>query len=434
MAMTPARENGFVPSLGAFVTLVGVLLAPVGALEGQSLLGSQASLDRQDAQAGAHDYTLLRTSTQLRRFVEEGYLIPIVGESDFELVEVSFPFARPEVKLFVERLASQYRTACGEKLVVTSLTRPLSLQPANASDRSVHPAGMAVDLRRSSRGRCRAWLEPVLLSLEAHGVVEATRERNPPHYHVAVFPRPYARYVQARTGSSEVLADRGPSGPATRPNEGTAEVTHQVTRGETLSEIAVRYGTSVARLRTENGMSGDLVRAGQRLRLPVAGSTPVPVAPAVGKVALGNASAGGPSASADLSSTLPSPRLIAAGAVANSRVATASEGERSGVEEARHRVRPGESLWTISAQYGVTEDLLRAANGIRGSRIVAGQTLVIPLAAVGSGVLRYTVRSGDSLSVIASRLGTTVDEIREQNGMNATRIYAGQTLDVPLNR
>ena len=38
-------------------------------------------------------------------------------------------YARPEVVLFLERLGKQYREACGEPLVVTSLTRPKSSQP-----------------------------------------------------------------------------------------------------------------------------------------------------------------------------------------------------------------------------------------------------------------------------------------------------------------
>ena len=42
-----------------------------------------------------------------------------------DAIDVSFPFARPEVELFVQRLSGQYRRACGEQLVVTSLTRPI---------------------------------------------------------------------------------------------------------------------------------------------------------------------------------------------------------------------------------------------------------------------------------------------------------------------
>ncbi len=79
-----------------------------------------------------------------------GYLVQVRANRDFDLHGVSYPFARPETRTFTLRLANQYRLACGEKLVVTSLTRPLSRQPRNASSRSVHPTGMALDVRRSN--------------------------------------------------------------------------------------------------------------------------------------------------------------------------------------------------------------------------------------------------------------------------------------------
>lgn len=151
----------------------------------------------QNAVAREHDYSFLRTSSQVNRFVDLGLLVELPGNSNYELVRVSFPYARPAVKTFVERLASQYRADCGEKLVVTSLTRPEARQPRNSSDLSVHPAGMAVDLRVSQRTACRKWLESTLLSLEKRNVVDVTRERHPPHYHVAVFPHPYENYVAA---------------------------------------------------------------------------------------------------------------------------------------------------------------------------------------------------------------------------------------------
>ena len=127
----------------------------------------------------SHGFTYLSTPGQVLNFVDGGYLVRVVPNQDLELHQVSFPYVRPEIRVFVERLASQYRSACGEKLVVTSLTRPLSAQPRNASDRSVHPTGMAVDLRRSNRTACRTWLESTLVSLEGTGVLEATREPPP---------------------------------------------------------------------------------------------------------------------------------------------------------------------------------------------------------------------------------------------------------------
>ena len=173
-----SRIRGCGPARKVLVPVVGlaVLFAAHG-VAAQSLRGSAASLDRQNRQARLHDFTYLQGPGQLRRFVSAGLLVPVEGNADYLLKDVSFQVARPEVRVFVERLAAQYRLACGERLVVTSLTRPVSNQPGNASDRSVHPTGMALDLRRPTTGRCGTWLQSTLLSLERARVLEATREQ-----------------------------------------------------------------------------------------------------------------------------------------------------------------------------------------------------------------------------------------------------------------
>jgi hypothetical protein len=172
------------------IGLVFTVAAP--ALQAQSLLGSPESMQKQNDVAHAHDYAYLRTPDEVQQALEGGDLIPIRGNEDFELAfeEVSFPVARPQVKTFLEQLSRIYHGTCGEPLVVTSLTRPITRQPWNASPISVHPTGMAVDLRRSDHRACRTWLEKTLLSLEAEGMVQATLEHYPPHYHIAVFPDP----------------------------------------------------------------------------------------------------------------------------------------------------------------------------------------------------------------------------------------------------
>ena len=236
---------------------VALLLFPTSVLC-QSLGGSTASLDRQTRAARAHDFTYLESPGQVERFVRAGYLVPVRSNGDFQLHSVSYPSSRPETRTFILRLSSQYRRACGEKLVVTSLTRPLSRQPRNASDRSVHPTGMALDVRRSNSPACRSWLESVLLSLEGSGVLEATRERQPPHYHIAVYPDPYARYVAA-------LASR--QSDASTASGGVLD--YQVRRGDSLWDIAQAHGITVDRLKAENNLQGSRIYAGQRLRVPV---------------------------------------------------------------------------------------------------------------------------------------------------------------------
>lgn len=241
VALVAAAPLAFTPTAGA----------------GQSLRGSSTSLDRQNVQARRHDFTYIDTASRVRYFAEQGWLVRVRPDRNFTLHAVSFPYARPELALFVQRLAAQYRAACGEQLVVTSLTRPTTRQPRNASSRSVHPTGMAVDLRYSRNRNCRAWLERVLLSLERGGVLEATRERYPPHYHVAVFPRPYSSYV-------ERLASQAPQ----RAQQVATRVT--VRNGDSLWTIARRHGTTVESLKSANNLRGSRIYAGQVLQVPQA--------------------------------------------------------------------------------------------------------------------------------------------------------------------
>jgi LysM repeat protein len=48
--------------------------------------------------------------------------------------------------------------------------------------------------------------------------------------------------------------------------------------------------------------------------------------------------------------------------------------------------------------------------------------------------VRYQVRSGDNLTTIAARYGTTIDAIKRANGLGSSVIYAGQVLVIPVRR
>jgi hypothetical protein len=247
-------ESRVLPAAAGGLMIAALLAPAVGA---QSLQGSRASVDLQYRMAEAHDYTLIDTPARVRYFADRGWLVPVRSGRDFLVKsDVSFPFARPEVKLFIERLGAQYRTACGEQLVVTSLTRPATLQPRNASDRSVHPTGMALDVRYSWDRNCRRWLEGVLMSLERQGVLEATLERRPRHYHVALFPKQYAQYLEARSVQQDAAEDVR---------------SYRVQRGDSLWKIARSVGVTVDELRAANGIDGSRIFVGQVLDVPTGG-------------------------------------------------------------------------------------------------------------------------------------------------------------------
>lgn len=224
------------------------------AIQAQSLRGSRTSMQRQHQIAVDDGFTFLQASQVITSFVENGQLETVYASRHMELHDVSNPYARPAVKLLLDRLSPQYYAACGEKLTVTSLVRPLNRQPSNAASNSVHPTGMAVDLRLAPWGKCRSWLEKTLLSLEGAGLLDVTRERNPPHYHVAVFTAPYVNYVASITNSSRE---------------------YLVRPGDSLWKISQSMGTSVAQLRSVNNLSGNLINIGQRLQIPAVSSNAV---------------------------------------------------------------------------------------------------------------------------------------------------------------
>jgi hypothetical protein len=229
--------------------LAAILLAAPVSLVAQSLRGSPSSVKRMYREARAEDFSFFETAASVRRAASAGILVRLDDNRDVTLHNIGYPYVRPATLTFVRRLGEQYREACGEPLVVTSAVRPATRQPPNSTTRSVHPTGMAIDLRLPRDRQCRSWLRQALLGLEKKGLIEATEERSPAHFHVAVFPTPYARYVASRV-SSDAIA------------------TYVVRPGDTLSEIAREHDVTLRALVRANGLDDETIVPGQELRIP----------------------------------------------------------------------------------------------------------------------------------------------------------------------
>lgn len=252
------------------VCALALCFAVPGGAAAQSLKGSPASIDRMYHQARAQELAFHETSSGVRRAYDAGTLVRLSASEHYQLKDVSQPYVLPATRTFVQRLAAQYHEQCGEKLVITSGTRPQSMRLANSTSKTVHPTGMAVDLRKPTRARCLSWLRSALSSLEGQGVLEATEERNPPHFHVAVFPEQYTRYV-GNSGGTVRLASTTTAAPARRASSAessSAGSTYKVRRGDSLWTIARRKNVTVDLIRSANSLRSSRIVAGQLLTIP----------------------------------------------------------------------------------------------------------------------------------------------------------------------
>jgi LysM repeat protein len=260
----------------AIATALTVLASSAGAqrrgriAEPQSLHGSRASVEKMYDFARRHRYPFYLTPTNVDAAVAQGRLVALGGDTTYELTRgVGFSYATREAKQFVTAFAPQYLHACGTPLTVTSAARPMSRQPHNANKRSVHPTGIAVDLRRPPPGPCLTWVRNALADLESRGIIEATEEHHPVHLHLAVLAAPGQKVVLPNLVQGTAAAPRVPvvqvaaaqptvPGTVTAVAAGdvhlpaTAVRTYVVRQGDTLYDIAMQMGVSVQALSEAN--------------------------------------------------------------------------------------------------------------------------------------------------------------------------------------
>ena len=112
------------------------------------------------------------------------------------------------------------------------------------------------------------------------------------------------------------------------------------------------------------------------------------------------------------------------------------------LERRIHRVKSGESLWSISRRHGMTVSQLARLNNLTSKSVLhPGQRLVVsggggsggdpaPVQAA-AGKVRYVVRRGDTLSEIARKFEVTVRQLQVWNNMGrSTLLKAGQRLTI----
>ena len=215
-----------------------------------------------------------------------------------------------------------------------------------------------------------------------------------------------------------------------RAGTSTGATTYTVQRGDTLSEIAERYGTTVNELvRLNNIADRDLIYPGQVLIIRENGSTTPPSGTITYTVQRNDnltsiAARFGTTVSELVRlNNISNPNLIYPGQVLIIR----EGGTTPPSGTTTYIVQRGDTLTEIAARYGTTvNEIVRLNNIADRDLIYPGQVLIIP---EGDCVDAYIVQRGDTLSGIAERYGTTVARLAAINNIrNTDRIYVGQIL------
>lgn len=164
--------------------------------------------------------------------------------------------------------------------------------------------------------------------------------------------------------------------------------THVVRRGQTLSTIAKRYGTSVKRIMSTNRLRNSRIYVGQKLKVPGRGSS-------------------------------------------NDRRRAISSSKKG--KWVTHRVRRGDSLWRLAKQYSTTVGNIKYWNKLNSNQLSLNQKLRIMNGEKGRVAGKtYRVRSGDTLAKIAQRHGISLNALLRANRMSKRdTIFPNQEIVIP---
>lgn len=176
------------------------------------------------------------------------------------------------------------------------------------------------------------------------------------------------------------------------PPEGTVfsssakSLIHNVKRGESLSVIAQKYGTSTKAIMSANKLKSSGLAVGQKLKIPGSGAASV---------------------------SIPNkPNTVE-------------------TETITHTVKSGEFLGKIASHYKVKIADIRRENNLKSDTLWVGQKLKITVAVKDKPIRKHKVARGEYLGKIASKYGVSVSSIRKANNLRSDELAVGQVLIIP---
>ena len=222
--------------------------------------------------------------------------------------------------------------------------------------------------------------------------------------------------------------------PYKKPGEITGEPTNTYTvkKGDSLYKIANQFNTTVSELKSLNNLTTDFLQVGQILKLPVYEEQPstneneyiVQSGDTLYKIANQfNVSVNDLIEQNELPTTILTP-----GQVLKIPTLTPST--------VIYTVKPGDTLYKIANNYGVTVDAIKTLNKLTSNTLSIGQDLYIPegTTITETDYIVYKVEPGDTLYKIATKYKTTPEAIKEYNNLSSNLLTINQILQIPTEK
>jgi membrane-bound lytic murein transglycosylase D len=177
------------------------------------------------------------------------------------------------------------------------------------------------------------------------------------------------------------------------------KIEHRIRNGESLSSIATKYGVTIAQLKDWNNLSSDRIARGKKLS-------------------------------------------IYSGDSKNYKTSVASSGRTN--SSVKYKVKRGDSLGEISKKFDVTIAQIKKWNKLKSNKVLIGDNLVIhgteQVSSLGDNnkkvtndVVKYRIKSGDSIGEIAEQFKVSVSDLKDWNNLSSNKIITGKTLNIYSN-
>ena len=215
------------------------------------------------------------------------------------------------------------------------------------------------------------------------------------------------------------------------PPKGLEENYYTVLKGDTLYNIAAKYGISVDELKVANNLLNNNLSVGQILLIPQVQIPDIPneniyiVKSGDTLYKIANIYGMTVNELKDLNNLSSDVLSIGQKLIVNEKNAATLE---------KYTVQAGDTLYNIANKFGLTVDELKMLNNLNSNIINVGQTLNVANSFNNDiNDNTYTVKSGDSLYSIAKKYGISVEELKKANNKTSNLLSIGEVLKIPSN-